>query len=216
MPYCGTYYFGHLVCEVSGRRQYDCLLYHHDFLRFHTQLVERAKKMGKRFRAMHEEQFQRAEYPELLDDLNVGEQSIVDELLKNGRRRDEAIWQVINYRMYRQIQAIASGKGSPEGVAAWVGLFNGFMKSVAPACASSVLVRFDVKEEFVPYLIDHVLTCLDRGRSCLHPFQDERKKMADFLGKIREKPPDEEHFAQFLEWTRLYQSVAQQEFDEGE
>ncbi len=167
---------------------------------------------------MHEEGFRKAQYPGLLDGLDTGEQSIAGELSKSGRREDEVIWQIINYRMYRQIHAIAAGKGTSDGIMSWVHLFNAFMKCGAfnQGCDSSLLLHFAIVERFAPYFIDHILTCIDHGRPGFEVFKEEKGRMACLLEQNREKPVfDDDSFAQFLQWVQLYQSVTPQVLDEG-
>ena len=128
MSYSGTYYFGHVLCEMPSRGRYERLTYHHDLLRFHTDLVESAKRAARGFRDAFSAYFRLAGYPELLADLDPGEIGLAAELAKNGRPERDIIWQVINHRMFKQVRDIARGTAGMEGVEAWVGLFNRFME----------------------------------------------------------------------------------------
>lgn len=218
MPRHDKYHFAHLKWNVSGGEYYDNLLYHHNFLRFHTQLVECSKRVGKKYCSIHSDQFQAADYPGLLDTLDAGEQSIVDELLKNGRRQDEIVWQVINYRMYRQIQTIARGSTSIDGIASWVRLYNGFMESAGRRVQekSSLRIYMADSHSFAVYFLEHILDGIKNRTACLEPFFAQEGEMSRMLENLQSSAFPETSFDRFLEWVQLYQTVASKDFEEGE
>ena len=180
MSYTGTWYFGHMVCEMPGRSRCERLFLDHDALRFHTVLVENAKKAARTFRGAFSEYFRLAAYPALLAHLDHGEISLCAELSRNGRREHDMVWQVINHRMFRQVRAIASGASGMEGMEAWVSLFNRFMERGAARVAKnppSLRIYCARAEKFVPYFCDHVAPRLCRDMPCSPLFDDLREAM---------------------------------------
>lgn len=217
MPSCREYYFAHLACLCSGQAVHEQVIYHRSFLRFHTQLVERAKRMAKRFRALYGAELRLGCLPAFLSGLDGGEQSIVDELTRNGRREDEVLWQVINYRMYRQIQAIAKGKGTVEGIHSWVGPFNSFMQCGKPDQGEQRNLRIYCAdgEGFAPYFLERITACVAAEKEGFLTFKAEATEIARFLETRRQGAPfDEPSFDRFLTWVDLYKSMIEQELEE--
>ena len=215
LSYSGTWYFGHIICEMSPRSRYEQLTYHHDLLRFHTDLVERAKGAARGFRDIFSEYFRLAAYPELLGDLDPGEISLAAELGKNGRPEHDVIWQVINYRMFRQVRAIARGTARMEGIEAWVGLFNRFMRcGVARVRTDPPCLRIYCAETepFAPYFCDHVASRLAGDKPCSPLFEDLRQVM-DKLRRVslRRAAFDQASLDQLLQWVGRYGETVRQE-----
>jgi hypothetical protein len=219
LSYSGTYYFGHVFCEMSSRGRYERLTYSHDLLHFHTDLVERAKRAARGFRDAFSEYFRLAGYPELLGDLDRGEISLAAELAKNGRPEQDIIWQVINHRMFRQVRDIARGTAGMEGIEAWVGLFNRFMEcGVARATGSPPTLRIYCAEaeRFAPYFCYHVASRLAGDRPCSPLFEDLRQAM-DRLRQVsrRQTAFDQASLSQLLQWAGRYGEAVRQE-EEGQ
>lgn len=211
------YHFAHVVCKLPAQEAEEYLTYHPDFLRFHTRLVERAKDVGKRFRGIHQEDFRTADFPGLLDNVDVGERSIVEELFRSGRREDEVIWQVINYRMYRQIQAIARGTGTAAGINAWVELFNAFMKCGIAGLGeeSSLHIYFFDAPGFVSYFLPHITVAATSEKPGFEPLRAEAEGISLFLKAcLRGTSLDDLPFSHFLAWVDLYRSVIEREGEE--
>jgi hypothetical protein len=208
LPYYGNYHFAHLVCRIPECLQYERLIYHPDFLRFHTLLVDNAKRIGKVFQTNLCEHFAVAIYPGLLNDLDAGETSIAAELFKSGRREHDVIWQIIHHRMYSQIQAIARGKGTMEGIRLWVDLFNRFMEFGTASTAPSFLsIRFGDARTFAPYFLKQVLLARVSGKPCA-VLLDEFRQMIDRYLETNERREslDQGSVAQLVEWVQLYDS----------
>ena len=215
MSYSGTYYFGHVFCEMPSRGRYERLTCHHDLLHFHTDLVEHAKRAARGFRDAFSEYFRLAGYPELLGDLDPGEISLSAELGKNGRPEHDIIWQVINYRMFRQVRAIARGTAGLEGIEAWVGLFNRFMEcgvARVRTCPPTLRIYCAEAERFAPYFCDHVASRLGRDRPCSPLFEDLRQVMDRLrLASQRHTAFDQTSLDQLLQWVGRYREVVRQE-----
>ncbi len=214
MPYEGTYHFAHFVCSMHTRPRGEQLVYHHDLLRFHTRLVDAAKKWARAFRASYDGAFKKAAYGELLSRIDESEASIAHELFKNGRGGDDVVWQIINFRMYRQIQAIAKGEGSLQGIDAWVGLFNDYMQcGTAPASrkgsvSPTLRVRFGEAEAFARYFLAHVTATLRNEKPCAALFDHMTGPMDTFVEVHRNTERfDPGAGEQFLEWVRMYDSL---------
>jgi len=215
LSYSGTCYFGHIVCEMPSRGRYERLTYHHDLLHFHTDLVEQAKRAARSFREAFSEYFRLAGYPELLGNLDPGEISLSAELFKNGRPEDDVIWQVINYRMFRHIRAIAGGTAGMEGIDAWVGLFNRFMEcGVARVRVRPPTLRIYCAEaeQFAPYFCDHVSSRLAGDRPCSPLFEDLRQVMERLRrASQRHTAFDQASLDQLLQWVGRYSEAVRQE-----
>jgi len=219
LSYSGTYYFGHVFCEMPSRGRYELLTYHHDLLHFHTDLVDRAKSAARSFRDAFSEYFRPAGYPaELLGNLDPGEISLAAELAKNGRPERDIIWQVINYRMFRQVRDIARGTAGMEGVEAWVCLFNRFMEcGVARAKGRPPTLRIYCAEaeRFAPYFCDHVASRLAGDRPCSPLFEDLMQAM-DRLRRVsrRQRAFDQASLGELLRWAGRYKEAVRQEEEE--
>ena len=159
MSYLGTYYFGHVLCEMPSRGRYERLTYHPRPAPFSYGSGGIGKKGGTGLPGRLQRVFPAGRLPELLADLDPGEIGLAAELAKNGQPERDIIWQVINHRMFKQVRGMRRGTAGMEGVEAWVGLFNRFMEcGVARATGGPPTLRIYCAEaeRFAPYFCDHV------------------------------------------------------------
>ncbi len=207
---------------MPARPYGEQLVYHHDFLRFHTRLVDAAKKWARAFRASYDGAFKKASFADLLNRIDASEASVAEELFKNGRGADDVVWQIINFRMYRQIQACARGEGTLEGVAGWVDLFNAFARcgtesasrkaNVSPALS----LRIGDAEGFARYFLVRIVSTLGTEKPCAALFEHLTVPMGSFIETHRETERfDMDAGEQFLKWVEMYDAIMCRELENG-
>ncbi len=205
---------------MPARPYGEQLVYHHDFLRFHTRLVDAAKKWARAFRASYDGAFKKASFAGLLNRIDASESSVAEELFRNGRGADDVVWQIINFRMYRQIQACAKGEGTLQGVAGWVDLFNAFARCGTESASRKAVVspalslRIGDAEGFARYFLARILATAGPDKACAALFEDLTRAMSSFIEMHRNTERfDTNSGEQFLKWVQMYDAVMCRELD---
>jgi hypothetical protein len=207
---------------MPARPYGEQLVYHHDFLRFHTRLVDAAKKWARAFRASYDGAFKTASFAGLLGRIDASETSVAEELFRNGRGADDVVWQIINFRMYRQIQACARGEGTLEGVAGWVDLFNDFIRcgtesvSGKAGISPALSLRIGDAEGFARYFLVRIVSTLGADKPCAGLFEHLTAPMGRFIEAHRETERfDMDAGEQLLRWVEIYDAAVCRELENG-
>lgn len=214
--HCSEYVFAHILYEIEGIHDYECIIYDYDLNKFHEDLAEMAISVGGFFYDHYLEYFNLADFPDMTEDLNDEEHILVQNLQESGEPDGYIMWEIINYRIKRLKRLFSTGKGTIEDIKSWVDLLNWYITcgTIDVNDTSFYEIVLGTAKDFAPYIMSRIHNCIEAPDCCyLKEFKPFRKRIKHFLKYIEQVDWSKNHmvFGEFLEWVHLYQCIVEDE-----